>query len=103
MIVNNQLFLVAGLYIYHRKKVMIQRKIDGITLEEYLSKKIRNEDFSSTGSYYSHVQKQAFNQQENIGFWHRDAHDGNIMVNAQTGEFITLIDWDNARPLRRIL
>jgi Ser/Thr protein kinase RdoA (MazF antagonist) len=75
---------------------MLQRKLNGITLSKYLLTNMRNGSLRDPYPYYREVQKQVTQQQDRIGYWHGDAHDNNILVDAETGKFISLIDWDTA-------
>jgi hypothetical protein len=79
---------------------MVQKRVSGITLHDYL----RKTKFSPTSRYCRDMLTEIIAQQNVIGYNHKDNHSKNIMVDSETGKFKTLIDWDKAalRTDRRI-
>ena len=73
---------------------MIQKRVDGVSLKDFV-KYIRQ----VSSKEREQIEHDVNNLQNRIGFKHMDVHDGNIMVDRQTGAFVALIDWDDALPL----
>ena len=73
---------------------MVQKKVVGITLQEFniFIRRISNKE-------RERLEQDVQNFQKRIGFRHGDLHDGNVMVDRDTGEFVALIDWDFASPI----
>ena len=74
---------------------MVQKKVPGITLYDFLKKNRNNHRIKLTydcADIYEHVVA----QQTRIGYNHGDIRGQNIMVNPVSGAFNTLIDWDCA-------
>ena len=72
---------------------MIQRRVSGVTLHEYLGK------IEMDTRELTDIENQYTAQQDAIGYFHTDINDKNIMVDAETGTFKTFIDWDQATPM----
>ena len=78
-------------------------KVEGVTLSQCL----RNQNNLQSTAYFSSyanavtakVHEAAKKQQLEIGFSHGDLWNDNIIVEPVRCEFITLIDWDDARSL----
>ncbi|KAI9325506.1 hypothetical protein DFJ73DRAFT_965757 [Zopfochytrium polystomum] len=86
----------AGQYVTHKGQTMVQEKVDGTTLAEWvLQQKAAGR---TTGLGIKQTLNDAISQQNALGYKHGDVHMKNIMVDAN-GQFKTLIDWDAASKL----
>jgi hypothetical protein len=74
---------------------MVQKRVSGISLREYLQP-MWDKGESPTEAFCHRIYVKVVAQQDGIGFNHGDVQAANIMVNASTGDFQTLIDWDAA-------
>ena len=74
---------------------MIQKRIAGIDLWVYLSV-LDDKGQLPSEQYCKEIFTQVLAQQDGIGFNHGDVRIENIMVNPNTGKFLSLIDWDFA-------
>jgi RIO-like serine/threonine protein kinase len=89
------LIFTVGHYIYHEKSMMVQKKISGITLADFMKRHRKNTDMRQNYDC-SNIYKHILAQQDEIGYNHGDIRVQNILVHPETGEFKTLIDWDIA-------
>ena len=74
---------------------MVQKRIRGLTINEFVT-------------IYGTIDiakmfRQAHEQERRLGFYHNDISVNNIMVDENTGEFLTLIDWDMATRIQQPL